>query len=123
MPTLKSHSTGNHRVDNVFCSEGLIDNIVKCTMDNAARLVKMDHYPIITQLNMQTTRTMPKPRPKFRLADWPELISILKTSLTNLPPPTEIADIQSFDSVLKALNGAIQDAVKKHVRVSRPCPY
>ena len=124
MPTLKSHSTGNHtRVDNVFCSEGLVDNIVKCTTDDAARPVKTDHYPIVTQLNIQTTRTTSKARPNFRLADWPELISTLKTNLANLPPPTEIADTQSFDNVLKALNHAIQDAVKKHVPISRPCPY
>jgi hypothetical protein len=38
MPMLKSHSTRNHtRVDNIFCSEGLVNAIIKCTTDEAAR--------------------------------------------------------------------------------------
>jgi len=49
IPTLQVHNTGNHtRVDNIFCTEQLMDMIIKCKTDNVARPVKTDHYPIIT---------------------------------------------------------------------------
>ncbi|KAF8234128.1 hypothetical protein L208DRAFT_1551598 [Tricholoma matsutake] len=124
MPTLKSHSTGNHTwVDNVFCSEGLIDSIIKCTMDNTTRSVKMDHYPIITQLSIIALKTTSRPRPNFRLANWPKLIVTLEANLTNLALPMEIIDTQSFDKTLSNLNNAIQDAIEKHIEISKPSPY
>src|ERR1700735_1375941 len=34
IPTLKSHSTGNHtRVDNIFCNDDLLDMVIKCYTD------------------------------------------------------------------------------------------
>ncbi|KAF8223272.1 hypothetical protein L208DRAFT_1518440 [Tricholoma matsutake] len=125
IPMLKSHSTGNHtRVDNVFCNKELVDSIVKCTTDDASRPVKTDHYPIITQLDIVAPKVTSKPRPNFRLANWLELISTLKNNLDNLAPPTELVDTQSFDRTLDELNNnAIQDAVRKHVKISKPSPY
>ena len=124
IPTLRSHSTGNHtRVDNIFCNEALIDAVIKCNTDDASRPVKTDHYPIVIQLNIHTPKVAQKPRYNFRLADWPELVTTLKTNLDNLPPPTEITDIQEFDSKLNALNTAIQDAIGKHVQLTKPSPY
>ena len=124
MPTLKSHSTGNYtRVDNVFCNEGLVDSVFKCTTDDASRPVKTDHYPIVTQLDIIAPKATSKPRPNFRLADWPGLLTTLKTNLENLTPPTELVDTQSFDKTLSKLNNTIQDAVRKHVKISKLSPY
>jgi exonuclease III len=63
IPTLQSHSTGNHtRVDNVFCSEGLLDAIVKCNTDDMSHPVKMDHYPIVTRIDIHAPRAAETPR-------------------------------------------------------------
>jgi hypothetical protein len=57
IPTLRAHSTGNHtRVDNVFCTEDLMNAIIRCKTDDATCLVKTDHYLIITQLDIHATR-------------------------------------------------------------------
>ena len=48
---------------------------------------------------------------------------MLKENLANLPAPTEIADIQDFELRLKKLNEAIQNAIKKHVKLMKPSPY
>ena len=124
IPTLRAHNTGNHtRVDNVFCTEGLMDAIIKCKTDDAARPVKTDHYPIITQFNIYATRTAWEPRHNFRLTDWTEFVKTLKVNLTNIPPPTEIETAQDFDTTLKNLNEAIEDAIEKHVKLTKPSPY
>jgi len=63
IPTLRAHSTGNHtRVDNVFCTEDLMNAIIRCKTDNATHPVKTDHYPIITQLDIHATRVAWEPR-------------------------------------------------------------
>jgi hypothetical protein len=124
IPMLKSHSTGNHtRVDNIFCNDELVDSIVKCTTDDASRPVKTNHYPIITQLDIIAPKVTSKPRPNFRLANWLELISTLKNILNNLAPPTELMDTQRFNRTLNELNNTIQDAIRKHVKMSKPSPY
>ena len=124
IPTLQAHSTGNHtRVDNVFCTEAIMDAIIKCTMDNAARPVKTDHYLVITQIDIHAPKVAWKPQRNFRLTNWTELIQTLKDNLANIPEPTEIADIETFNSRLKKLNEAIQDAIEKHVKVTKPSPY
>jgi len=122
--TLQVHNTGNHtRVDKVFCTEQLMNTVIKCKTDNVARPVKTDHYPIITQFNIYTTRTAWEPRRNFRLMNWTKLVKTIRENLTNIPPPTEIKNTQEFNTALKNLNGAIQDAIEKHVKLTKPSPY
>jgi Endonuclease-reverse transcriptase len=124
IPTLRSHSTKNHtRVDNVFCSEELLDTIIKCKTDDAARPVRTDHYPIITQLDIHTPKATWAARRNFRLVDWPELVKTLKNDLTNLPPPTEIKNVQMFTDRLKVLNETIQKAIEGQFKLTKPSPY
>ncbi|KAF8223621.1 hypothetical protein L208DRAFT_1316011, partial [Tricholoma matsutake] len=121
--------TGNHmRIDNVFCMEGLMDTIIKCNTEDSTRSIKMDHYPIVIQINIHAPRTLGKPRRNFRLTDWTELFvgdKRLKqgSPYTNIPLPTEIASIQEFNDKLKTLNKKIQNAIKKHVKLTTPSPY
>jgi ribonuclease HI len=124
IPTLQAHNTGNHtRVDNVFCTEDLMNTIIKCNTDDANRPVKTDHYPIITRLDIHAMRTAWEPRPNFRLTDWGELIKTLRTNLTNIPTPAEIESIEDFDTALDKLSRAIQDAIARHVKTTKPSPY
>jgi len=36
---------------------------------------------------------------------------------------TEIENIQEFNTALKNLNGAIQDTIEKHIKLTKPSPY
>jgi hypothetical protein len=45
IPTLQSHSMGNYtRVDNVFCTEGVLNNIIKCNTNDETCPPKTDHF-------------------------------------------------------------------------------
>ncbi|KAF8234592.1 hypothetical protein L208DRAFT_1548324 [Tricholoma matsutake] len=124
IPTLRSHSTGNHmRINNVFCMEGLMEAIIKCNTEDTMRPVKTDHYPIVTQLNIYAPKTTWKLRRNFRLTDWTELVKTLKDDLTDIPLPTEIDSIQEFNHRLKTLNEKIQATIEKHVKLTTLSPY
>ena len=92
-------------------------------MDDATCLVKTDHYPIITQLDICVTRAAWEPRRNFRLMDWTELVKSLKENLANIPAPTEIENIQDFNTALNNLNQVIQGAIEKHAKLTEPSPY
>jgi hypothetical protein len=100
-----------------------MDVVTKCTTDEAVHPVKMDHYPIIMQINIHAPKSKSTPRHNFRMPDWLELVKTLLSNLANLPPPTEITSTQEFNTRLKALNNAINDAINKHVKLSLPSPY
>jgi hypothetical protein len=71
IPTPKASSTRNLTcVDNVFCSESLINTIISCNTEPECRPVKADHYPIITILHIAVAIGHQEPRHNFRLADW-----------------------------------------------------
>jgi ribonuclease HI len=124
IPTLKSHSTGNlTRVDNVFCSEDLIDTIIECRTNITNRPIKSDHFPIITKLNIAPTRFKPVPKLNFKDVDWDELSTNIKQNLATLPKPTPINNIQDFTNRLQNFNKAIWDAINNHVEETKPSPY
>ena len=124
IPTLRAQNTGNlTRVDNVFCTESLMDALVKCDTDEASRPVKTDHFPIITQIDIYAPQAVWKPRHNFRLTEWPEFIKTLSDDLDNIPIPTEIHDTDTFTHRLNMLNEKIQNAIKLHVKLTKPSPY
>jgi hypothetical protein len=79
---------------------------------------KMDHHPIVTQINIHALRMAWKLRWNFRLKDWTELVKTLTDDLANIPLPTEIASIQEFNEKLKTLNEKIQNTIEKHVKLT-----
>jgi hypothetical protein len=124
IPTLRAQNTGNlTRVDNVFCTESLMDILVKCDTDKASKPVKTDHFPIVTQIDILAPQAVWKPCHNFRMAEWPELVQTLSDDLNNLPAPTEIYDANTFIHRLDTLNEKIQNAIKKHVKLTKPSPY
>jgi ribonuclease HI len=124
IPTLRAHNTGNYtRVDNVFCTETIMDAIVKCDTDDATRPIKTDHFPIITQIDIYAPKAKWTPRRNFRLTDWPEFLKTLNEKLANIPIPIEITDINNFNQRLDTFSRALQDTIEKHVKLTTPSPY
>lgn len=124
LPTLCAHSMGNlTRVDNIFCSEDLLDTIIKCCTEDDMQPIKMNHYPIITTFNILAPKAIHPPRLNFRNTDWPEFQQSLKSCLDHLPQPTEIYSVNTFNLKLNNLNAAIQETIKDHVPITKPTPY
>ena len=124
IPTLCAHNTGNRtRVDNLFCSEDLLDTVILCNTDEPTRPIKTDHYPIITTLDIHTPKAEPTVKLNFCNMKWPEFLPTLKANLDNLPNPAPINNIDTFNQTLMALNSAIQNAISAHLEPSKPTPY
>jgi hypothetical protein len=71
IPTLKALAMGNlTRVDNVFCSEALLDHVISCVTVPEDRPPKTDHFPIRSVIHATVHRSKFKSRPKYREVDW-----------------------------------------------------
>ena len=124
IPTLCAHSTGNHmRVNSVFCDKILYEVITICNTDEESRPIKSDHFPIVTQSNFLMVKSINRPRYNFRDTKWTDFNKTLSNNFNDLPPPSTITSIAAFDNRLNKINGAVQDMINKHVKISMPCPY
>jgi hypothetical protein len=117
LPTLVVNSTGNHtRPDNVFCSSHLLDAITACN-------IQPDHYPIITDIDLNPDRINPQVRKNYRSTDWEEFENSLVTKLNELPPPNEIDSIPQLEQKLEEVTQAILTTIENVVPTSKPSPY
>jgi ribonuclease HI/exonuclease III len=124
IPTLQALATRNHtRVDNVFCSESLIDTVTECNTQPKERPAKTDHYPILTKIDIQPRRAHQPTRLDFRSVDWEEFEEALEEKLQKLPPPEEIETHEQFNRVLNRFESTMRDVIADKVPTSKPSPY
>jgi hypothetical protein len=122
--TLESTSSKNYtRPDNVWASDELTQNIIRCDVLPGERPVCTDHLPIITTIDISPTRFDPAPRYNWRDVDWPELIKDMKTELAKLPIPHTLRDIPEFETSLEGFMKTLDTVIEKHVPITKPSPF
>ena len=126
-PTLEAANTKNHtRPDNVFASADLADCLVRCRTAPELRPPRTDHYPIVTELQVDVQRTEPRTFRNFRKVDWPRFRTTLAVHLEDITLPLHsgnISSIPDFDDTLAQLMTALRATIDEEVPETRPPPY
>jgi ribonuclease HI/exonuclease III len=123
LPTLQALATGNMtRVDNVFCSESIMDLIVSCKTQPESRPIKTDHFPIVTSIDIKPRHHEYTPRPNYRKVDWKDFREELQKRLQGLPLPCEITTLPQFHHKLATLEKVVQEIITQKVPMSKPSP-
>ncbi|CAK5267064.1 unnamed protein product [Mycena citricolor] len=123
IPTLKSHSTGNYtQVDNVFCSEHMVDDFVTCGTSPSMRPTKTDHMPILFSFHCNIGNKLFTPKPNWRATNWQEFRKTLESEL-NLRPRHNINDATDIEEEIRKVDEAIAAAIQKHVPMTKPSPH
>ena len=87
IPTLQALSTGNWtHPDNVWCSNHTTDLFIQCNTNPGLRGPNTDHLPILSTLDLPTTRNIPKPTCNFRATDWNKFSDHLAETLPQDEP-------------------------------------
>jgi exonuclease III len=124
IPTLEAKHTKNHTCpDNVFCSANLLQAITKCTTTPEARAAGTDHYPILTTIDEEVLTTSANPRRNFRMVDWSDFGSALRTRLALLPAWTKPRTQEELEDRADNLAKAITATIEEKVPLSKPCPH
>src|SRR6266481_7713720 len=124
VPTLQSLATGNWtRVDNVFVSEGLADQVVICDTDPRQRGPGTDHVPVLTTIEFAIPARSEETRRNFRETDWEKFREELAEQLSDIPAPQKIHTDMQFQRAVEDLMQAVQEAIAAVVPVSQPTPH
>ena len=124
IPTLEACSTKNHtRVDNVFCSEELLDRFISCDTYLQWRPQKTDHMPIISIMDIKPERTTHVEKFNYKLTDWPTFNKTLENNLEDIHVVEELTSEEECLKQITKLDTAIKGAIKEHVPVIKLSPY
>ncbi|KAF5392001.1 hypothetical protein D9757_003364 [Collybiopsis confluens] len=123
VPTLRSFSSGTYtRPDNVFCSRSLLEQVIRCEVDHAARPIKTDHYPVFTMLNVETKMADMRERRNWRQVNWEDFRKRLTERLEGEYEPKEIQTETEFWEKLTRLDLIIDETIQEKVPVTKPSP-
>ncbi|KDR73224.1 hypothetical protein GALMADRAFT_1341572, partial [Galerina marginata CBS 339.88] len=126
IPTLEAFGTKNHtRVNNVFCTEALLDQFIKCDIDSDQRPHLTDHFPIISVIDMDPVTVEHIPRRNYRATDWEAFTEHLKEGLEAMEAPREFeeGEVAEMEEARRSLEEVVQKSITQHVPMSKPTPY
>ena len=82
----------------------------------------MDHFPVITILELPQDRIKPKPAYDFCMANWVDVLENLRIRLTEITDPAPLHDEVSFQWVVNDLTEVLQDTIRTRVEIKKPVP-
>ncbi|KAJ3743992.1 hypothetical protein DFH05DRAFT_1361711, partial [Lentinula detonsa] len=124
LPTLCAHNTGNYtRVDNVFCSEDLMEHITVCRTIPAKRPILTDHIPIQTIIDTRIPYADQRDRWNWSMTDWEKFRERAKEELEKIPQPKELKDTDEFNNALHDFNDIFTRLRDELVPQAKPSPH
>ncbi|TFK62801.1 hypothetical protein BDN72DRAFT_748285, partial [Pluteus cervinus] len=123
LPTLEHRSSKVlTRPDNIFCSSGTYDQLIKCYTDPPARGPGADHFPILTIIDREMVKSVDKDKYNFRETDWKKFDNALtgKLATISISPEMEGSEIQG---VVRKLTEAITDTIELVVPLVKRSPH
>ena len=123
-PTLEHMVTKKFsRPDNIWCTEDIYDQVIRCEVDPSLRPPATDHFPIATYVTLPQERVTAKVSYNFRAVDWEDFQENLAIRLLEIPPPQQLRSDEQFQEAAENLTAAIQDTIRTRVPENRPCPF
>ncbi|KAJ3792890.1 hypothetical protein GGU11DRAFT_653855, partial [Lentinula aff. detonsa] len=124
LPTLCAHNSGNYtRVDNVFCSEGLMENIAVCRTILAKRPVLTDHIPIQTIVDTRAPHADQRNRWNWSKTDWGKFKERMRQELEKIPHPRELNNTDEFHDALNNFDDIFNRLREELVPKAKPSPH
>ena len=94
-----------------------------CDTDPRQQGPGVDHVPILTTIELPTSRVTEPEFRNFRTVDWGAFRKELKTALVDIPPPAPLTSETAFQLAVADLTGALQSTIHAHVPPSKPSPH
>ncbi|KAJ3740764.1 hypothetical protein DFH05DRAFT_1366420, partial [Lentinula detonsa] len=124
LPTLCAHNSGNYtRVDNVFCSEDLMENITVCRTIPAKQPVLTDHIPIQTIIDTRALYADQRNRWNWSKTDWEKFKERMKEELEKIPHPRELNNTDEFYDALNNFDDIFIRLREELVPKAKPSPH
>lgn len=117
-PTLEVANSKNHtRPDNIFALQELAGSLIRCCTALGLCPLCTNHYPVITELQVNVPHAAQNTFQNFRKTDWPSFRKSLAIRLIkDVPyPDGNIPSTDVFDDLLTQLLQALHDTIDEEV--------
>lgn len=124
IPTLEACLTKNFtRVNNIFCTENLIDCVISCNTYPHWCPQKTDHLLVISVLEIELEEAIQITKFNYRSMDWEEFRKSLENNLAEMLVVEEITSEEDLYDHIAKLNSAIKATFKDQVPLNKLSPY
>ncbi|KAJ7092504.1 hypothetical protein C8R43DRAFT_823735, partial [Mycena crocata] len=124
VPTLCAKRTGNlTRPDKVFCSEDFLAFFVSCDAYPARTPGTTDHFPVISELDLEPLLKGKEERWNWREGNWDEFREMLAGELGEMGEVEGYASVEEVLEGIKQLDAALWRCVEKHIPRAKVCPH
>ena len=103
------------RLDQVFATEHTLETITQCEAFPVEQGLNTDHFPIISNFDIDIELTPKKVISNFRDVDWKEFRSALEGRIRNWGVPNFISSQRMLDWECKRLTSALQETIDEIV--------
>ncbi|KAJ7082809.1 hypothetical protein C8R43DRAFT_835832, partial [Mycena crocata] len=124
IPTLCAKRTGNlTRPDNVFCSEDFLAFFVSCDAYPARTPGTTDHFPVISELDLEPPSKEKEERWNWRGGKWKEFGEMLEAELEAVGEVDGYASVEEVLAGIEELDAAVWRCVREHIPLAKVCPH
>jgi hypothetical protein len=109
--------------DNIWCTEDIYDQVIRCKVDPLPRPPATDHFPIATYVTLPQEHITAKVSYNFRAVDWEDFQENLAIRLLEIPPPQRLQSEEHSQEAAENLMVVIQDTICTRVPENGPCPF
>jgi hypothetical protein len=122
IPTLQHMVTKKYsRPDNVFCTQQLFEQLVRCKVDARIHPPATDHFPIVTKLTIPQNRISEAPAHDFHNVNWEKFHRRLERELQDVAGPIPISTEEQLKEAVRSSTEAIQVMIQTEVKRKIPC--
>lgn len=125
-PTIEHfRSKKTSRPDNVWVAGEMLDRIVMCKVELAARPILTDYYPIRTEIDIITKRAEYRETLNFKHIDWDKFRATMKEKFASWNRVPQISSTEEFEQLRKELTTvtALQQTIEQHAPITRFTHY
>jgi hypothetical protein len=111
------------RPDNVFCTDDLLESLIRCEVRMEDRPGATDHFPIVMIFDTSVHRVKDRTRYNFREVDWAEFDAKLKSKLEEQETGGRITKEGELEQRVERLTEVILQTIREEVKTTKPSPY
>ncbi|KAF8602245.1 hypothetical protein BDV93DRAFT_393717, partial [Ceratobasidium sp. AG-I] len=116
--TTKNYS----RLDNVFISSNLTQQVLKCTSFPTNQIISTGHFPVLTELDLLCRQAPYITRRNFKEVDWETVWCTLEQRLVNLSI-SRIQTKEGLEARVRDLTDAIEHTIEYSIPTVEISPY
>ncbi|PPQ88249.1 hypothetical protein CVT24_006574, partial [Panaeolus cyanescens] len=110
------------RPDNVFCTEGTLERVLRCEVLHGERPACTDHYPITTEIELERLEAAEEMRRNYRMVEWDRINARMEEKAREWKWGEQIEREEDLEEAAEWLTMNIKTILEEEVKPTKPLP-